>query len=284
MYTANPYDPHEILANRYANLVTGHYRMKGDYRIQRPAGTNDWLIILTLSGEGLIRQQDAVSRVGAGHLVAFPPGTPHDYGTDPETGTWELLWVHLHPPPDWLRLLDWPRINGGILCKILPSDDVGRKITALFRDMYDASTDARPMRDWFAMNLLESMLLHVHEIGAPQSVPLDPKLEKVISYIRRNLAEDLSLDRLIEESHLSVTQLSALFRQHLQTSPRKYIEACRIELAKRLLRFPTRSIKETAYEVGFADPLYFSKRFHFHTGQSPEAYRRACQTKDQTDC
>jgi AraC family transcriptional activator of pobA len=43
--------------------------------------------------------------------------------------------------------------------------------------------------------------------------------------------------------------------------------------AARLLRFTDRTIGEVAYLTGFSDPLYFSRAFKRHAGESPSAFR-----------
>jgi AraC family transcriptional activator of pobA len=43
--------------------------------------------------------------------------------------------------------------------------------------------------------------------------------------------------------------------------------------AERLLRFTDRTIGEVAYLTGFSDPLYFSRAFKRHAGESPSAFR-----------
>jgi AraC family transcriptional activator of pobA len=45
--------------------------------------------------------------------------------------------------------------------------------------------------------------------------------------------------------------------------------------AARLLRFTDLTIGEIAYEVGFADQMYFSRAFKRHFGKPPKAYRDA---------
>jgi AraC family transcriptional activator of pobA len=47
--------------------------------------------------------------------------------------------------------------------------------------------------------------------------------------------------------------------------------------AARLLRFGDRTVGEVAFQVGFRDPLYFSRAFKRHTGSSPLAYRDAAR-------
>jgi AraC-like DNA-binding protein len=43
--------------------------------------------------------------------------------------------------------------------------------------------------------------------------------------------------------------------------------------AQRLLRFSELTVGEVAARVGFVDPLYFSRAFKRHAGESPLAYR-----------
>jgi AraC family transcriptional activator of pobA len=47
--------------------------------------------------------------------------------------------------------------------------------------------------------------------------------------------------------------------------------------AARLLRHTDRTVGEIAFQVGFHDPLYFSRAFKRHGGRSPQAYRDAAR-------
>ena len=72
-------DPNYIYAHPYATLIADEYRMHGGYRIVRPGGTDDHLMLLTRAGRGLFRtpRGDAVP-LAAGSLAVIPPGVPHD--------------------------------------------------------------------------------------------------------------------------------------------------------------------------------------------------------------
>ena len=48
---------------------------------------------------------------------------------------------------------------------------------------------------------------------------------------------------------------------------------CALE-AKRLLHFSTLSVKEIAFQLGFADFGYFGRLFKRHTGITPTEYRQ----------
>lgn len=276
---SNPYDALAIHSLHYANLIVGHYKMKRNYHIKRPAGTHDWLLILTLSGEGVVHHAGKDRVLKAGDLIAFMPATPHDYATNPGTGRWELLWVHFQPPAHWLPLLDWPAEEIGLPMKHLSRKQMPtRKVFDLFHELYQTSVSNLPLRDWLCMNLLESLLLHCQSM-AQSGKETHNRLDALREYIHRNISSDLPLQQLSKEARLSVPHLCALFRQHLKTTPQKYIETYRMTIAKRLLMFANRSIKEVAYDVGYKDPLYFSKRFRSCTGLSPERYRETIATR-----
>ena len=58
-------------------------------------------------------------------------------------------------------------------------------------------------------------------------------------------------------------------------SPKEYIEEIRLDIAKRKIIEEYSIIKEVAYEVGFTDPHYFSKRFKQRFMLTPSEYKRS---------
>lgn len=101
----------------------------------------------------------------------------------------------------------------------------------------------------------------------------DDRLACVLAYIRATLGETPDYRRLARLARLSYCQLFRLFKRQLGLSPQQYIEQQRIEHAKRLLTLNRLSIKEVAAQVGFANQLYFSRRFQKATGLSPSQFR-----------
>jgi len=55
------------------------------------------------------------------------------------------------------------------------------------------------------------------------------------------------------------------------STPNKYIRSIRLQKAKILLE-EGKSVKETAYQVGFQKVQYFSKLFKSEYGKSPSNY------------
>ena len=59
------------------------------------------------------------------------------------------------------------------------------------------------------------------------------------------------------------------------TSFSDLLQDSRMQLSKRYLRQPGRSVVETSYLLGFAEPSAFSRAFKRWTGQTPAQYRDA---------
>jgi len=73
---------------------------------------------------------------------------------------------------------------------------------------------------------------------------------------------------------LSVSQLNRLFARELGISPKAYLERRRLQSAILLLQHHRRSVKETAYELGFHSLPHFSAWFRRQQGISPRAFQK----------
>ena len=264
----------------YANLTVGRFRRRDDYRVVRPAGTDDFLMILGNSGRGLIQSQNMAIQVLPRQIVLLKPEHPHDYGTDPKCGIWGLLWAHFHPPAHWMPLLGWNEIVPGVLLMDLRHRTAAtQRVLHAFHEMHLLASSNLPRRNWLAMNALETLLLRCDAMATHPSNEMDSRLETVVHHIQTHISDPLYLPELANMVHLSVSQLSALFRQNLKMSPHAYVEAQRMDVASRLLQYPSLSIKEVAFMSGFQDALYFSKRFRRHLKLTPSRFREECSSR-----
>ena len=77
------------------------------------------------------------------------------------------------------------------------------------------------------------------------------------------------------EFYLSYKRLAAVFKAEKGISMQQCHDRLKMEEACRLLRSTLMPVSEAAAAVGFADPLYFSRRFRQIVGKSPTEFRRA---------
>lgn len=108
--------------------------------------------------------------------------------------------------------------------------------------------------------------------AAPLSLP-SPTLGSVLEYVARHLDTPLSLERLASVAGMDLFRFARAFKQSTGSSPHRYLLEARINLAKELLRDPSRPITEIALQTGFATPSHFSVTFRRIAGVTPRAFR-----------
>ena len=73
---------------------------------------------------------------------------------------------------------------------------------------------------------------------------------------------------------MSVNWFIHSFKSVMKMSPMQYIISLRISTAKGLLEKSTKNIAEISNEIGYDNPLYFSRLFKKCTGLTPTEYRK----------
>ena len=93
-------------------------------------------------------------------------------------------------------------------------------------------------------------------------------------YIREHLPESINLSDIAVAVHLHPAYCCGLFKKETGTTIVEYINASRVELAKKFLRSADAPISDIPALSGFGNYKYFAKVFKKSTGISPSAYRK----------
>jgi AraC family transcriptional regulator of arabinose operon len=125
-----------------------------------------------------------------------------------------------------------------------------------------------------AMNALEETLIWLFRLArTAQRAGIDARIQKAVHYLAAHPGESFCLARLAALCALSPSRFSHLFSKELGITPQRFSERLRLECAHHLLVQTNLSISDIAADVGFEDPLYFSRRFRYAFGHAPTAAR-----------
>ncbi|WP_432938081.1 GlxA family transcriptional regulator [Kribbella sp. CA-253562] len=108
-------------------------------------------------------------------------------------------------------------------------------------------------------------------------VPQTPVLRLVMNAVQADPAADHSLPALANRVHVSERHLTRMFRAELDTTPTKYVELIRFDLAKALLD-SGRNATEAAEAAGFPSYEALRRAFARHLGISPTRYQQRFRT------
>ena len=97
------------------------------------------------------------------------------------------------------------------------------------------------------------------------------KLSKYIQFklfIETEFKKQPSVNSIAEKLFFSENQLYSIVKEFSGLSPKEYLMQRLILEAQRILFYERSTVKELTYELGFADPDYFSRLFKKQTGKS----------------
>ena len=235
------------------------------------------VMIYVTKGVIYVTEEGVEYSVGPGELLFLKAGLHHFGERTIERGT-EWYYVHFYlDEPDEKQYMPYERATAQeqsceyrlILPKKLEGlsgSDMEKKIEEL--DAYMAS--GHPNRLWFAGERLFRVLSNIAlvQISAGESI-----VERVEEYLTEHFRENICFRELSGAFFISYPRLAARFSEEKGMSMGEYVKRLRLHEAAGLLRSSLKGISEIAMNVGYQDPLYFSKVFASFYGVSPRKYR-----------
>lgn len=98
-------------------------------------------------------------------------------------------------------------------------------------------------------------------------------VKQALEYIENNVGREISLNEISEKLNISSYYFSKLFKEETNEGFIEYLTKRRVEMAKEMLKDPSKSIKEVGSSCGYSDPNYFSRIFKKSTGMTPTEYK-----------
>ena len=93
-------------------------------------------------------------------------------------------------------------------------------------------------------------------------------------FLQEHLADEISLNVLAGEFHLSAQYISQLFKSEIGVNFLSYLTNIRMTRAKKLLASTDLPISEVSQQSGYADYRVFTKAFKKSEGVTPSQYRK----------
>ncbi len=101
----------------------------------------------------------------------------------------------------------------------------------------------------------------------------------VVHYIESNYMNELTVEELARQAHLSTSRLAHLFQEQMGTTMISVLTRVRIDQAKKLLLRTNLSCTEIAFQVGYKDQSYFTRIFRQQEATTPRQFRTANRTR-----
>jgi len=107
---------------------------------------------------------------------------------------------------------------------------------------------------------------------AAQTAQRSP-IRQVQEWVLENLAQELTVDQLAAQAGMSVRNFSRAFKSDTGETPADFVEAARLDAARRLLEESASPLKRVAARSGFHDQNSLRRAFVRRLGVTPGDYR-----------
>lgn len=240
-----------------------------------PGRREDFIIHFICSGKGYYQAGDKAYELGTGDFFVIFPDTEVYYKADSDC-PWDYLWIGFQG----IKAATYLKQAG-----IDPEHLVGR-----FQDSSFILTCIQQMvlarhltyhnelkRQAALLQILASLIEFHHESLSDDEqldYPYRVYLQQAIDYMNDHIKENVRISHVASHIGIDRSYLSGIFKSTLEISPQEYLVTLRMNRAADLLTTTNEKISVIALEVGYNDPLTFTKMFKRYKGMSPSEWRR----------
>jgi len=258
----------------------GFFHAKKRYFTTRQ-GLDSFLIKLTISGCGILEYNGQVEHVRPGQFFWIDCANWQKYYTAPETGSWDVIWVHFNGTTARAYYENFCKLRRGDGVGTLSSNSSMYKLldTLLKRTSQDYSilTEQNLIQfDIVTSGILTQLIMEcISSTGSTGELMQVPQnVSHIRSYLSAHYNEKITLEHLSVRFNLDPFYLQKLFKRHVGQSPMEYLIHLRMTHAKSLMSTTTMSISEIAYTVGIDNISHFTRLFKKREGITPNQYRK----------
>lgn len=257
----------------YAQEIGDFYA--GAHYFTRRRDFPSFLLKMAIDGCGILEYGNQRYRVPAGHFFWIDCANEQHYYTDPDAGSWHVMWVHFYGAN--ARSYYDAFISGNQGSPVAPFP-MGLPVFDIFTELLELNPTGgnQLLNDFRASGLLTRLLSQCvcAAMSARQASDVPQIVQSARLYLQNHYREKNTLQQLGSRFNINPCYLQKQFRRYVGQSPTEYQISLRIGRAKELIRSSSRPIGEIAYAVGIENLGYFTRLFKQQEGMTPQEYRK----------
>ncbi len=224
-------------------------------------------------------------------LIFTPPTIPHSFYSEEDTDG-HVLTVRQEVVRDWYRAMpgQWPdsllRDAAFFELASLPASSAAdfaalERCVELLQGEFERDASGHgalllALGECFFIHL--SRLLLAREPSSCQRHERSEDLRLFLSFcdlVESHFRDHLTLSEYASRLAITEARLNDICRRMAERPSKEVVHERLLQEARRLLRYSAVPVSEISYQLGFADPAYFSRFFTKRTGMPPSQFRLA---------
>lgn len=232
------------------------------------------------NGQRYLLCKNKAYNIGPGDLIIFNPNDNH---TCEQIDNKTLDYRCINIQPDIMKKIVFEITNKDYMpCfteNVLFSNELALSVRELHRMIMQEEKDFKKEEIFF---FIMEQLITEYSNGdlSVNDRDVNAEINSVCEFLKSNYAKNITLNDLSDLTGISKYHLLRSFTRQMGISPYSYLEAIRINEAKKLLEqgvFPL----EVALKTGFTDQSHFTNFFKKFIGLTPKQYMKIFIGKDE---
>ncbi|MDF2921412.1 MAG: hypothetical protein K0R57_326 [Paenibacillaceae bacterium] len=227
------------------------------------------------SGKGVLRTGGKTYHLRRGQGFLVTPGLLTFYRAD-EEDPWTYSWVA------FTGLQVEYYLKRSHLSQEQPvfETDQDEHIQNCFMEMFKATEQGlnKELKLLGAFYSFLSVILDADSALAASENVQGHYVEQAMELIEQHYADNLTIEEVASRLKLNRKYLSKIFKDTVGVTPQQYSLQYRMNRACELLRNPLLSVAQVAEEIGYRDPLLFSRMFKRIMKMPPSQFRKQTES------
>lgn len=261
-------------------------------KIARRSSLNGWQIqphrharmfqlVLMQKGGVEVRLDDQSHTSEQPCVISIPAGVVHSFKFKPETQGYVLtlaepLVLAVEPRVEHLfaPLFEQPHLvlyanENPLFMELM------QLLTQIGLELARTDTGRSLMCEWLSRAALMTLKRRLDQLDAETELAsgVPRSMRKFRQLIEQHYSEHWTVERYASVLGISADRLNRQAKVNFNTNAKALIAERLLLEAKRRLIYTRASLEEIAYDLGFKDPAYFSRRFKQATGLTPGRFR-----------
>lgn len=171
-----------------------------------------------------------------------------------------------------VRYIDFTLLNPELLCDLPEHRHFDQHYFVL--ELFNRFRLAEERKSLSEMAIwLQALISEYQNIPPSTAGAYTKKMDELCRMFQQQPQKQYDISELAHNFSLTTDHFIRIFKQERGVTPYAYLQRCRLETAKTLLRMSNLSISEIASHCGFSDIYNFSRFFQSKTGCSPRKFR-----------
>ena len=240
-----------------------------------------------MRGKGILEIDDQTFHLGENDAFLIPPYRKGSYRADQEE-PWVYMWIGF----SGLKAYECLAKAGFGQQRLVRQVACTERLHGIIRKMLEIpqltlvnELRRNSMMQWFLSELIEEyQVLHKNQDTYSYSAAAYVNYAK--EFLAENYNRKVKVNDLAERIGINRSYLAKSFKKMIGCSPQQFLVNLRMEKAVTMLKNTEFPINQIAAEVGYENPLTFSKIFKQRYGISPKNYRGSASSFPtvQNDC